>query len=684
MLDGYGSQLIFLLVEAALCFVLTPLYAISNEPLRARKSVVLALNLACGSMLLCEFGFYIFKGSRGLLDVIIMYVVNAAVYYLIVLLLLFYTMLVYDKIFGRFDFKPDMPCRKRFIAICVIVAIGTALITVSQFTGIYYYFDENNVYQRGPLFWLAAAVPTLGLLIVASVIIQHREKITLIQQLVLISYIVLPLIGEAVQMLFFGSSLMNICMGISVLLMFFENVVDKEKEIVKATKTEARTGLANELACIEWLNAMKGKDEIRKYSAVFFDLRKFSDINRIYGIENGNRILANFGNVMLGKIEKDEILGRQFGNQFVAIVKDRNLDDLLKELNGVEVPFTDCKTGLENKVTLSARVGVYQIDRTDLDGEDILVFAAQALVAAKSKDNDDVVWLTRDLMENTEKRKKLESDIKSGLKSGEFKPYYQPKVNISTGKLCGTEALSRWIHNGSIIPPGIFIPIMESNDTIRSLDLYILKCVCEDIAKWLKEGVDVPVISVNFSRRNLADPELAKRIDAVVKASGIPKELIEIEVTETNDEFSIDVLRDFVEQLHTLGYKVSIDDFGSASSSLTLLREVYFDTLKIDKGFVDHAKDRDLAILTHIIKLAKDIDIDIVAEGVELKNQIEILDELGVDVIQGYFFDKPLPKDDLTDRLRSPYYNNEDEQAGEQESAKPDEQKEKPGDKQKS
>ena len=660
MIDGFSAQLTFLLVEAVLCFILTPLYAVSKDPLRVRRSVVISLNLACGAMLLCEFLFYVYKGSSKPVDVVIMYVVNAAVYYLILILLLLYSMLVFSKIFGRFDFKAGMPCRKRFIAVCLIVAAGITLITVSQFTGIYYYFDENNVYQRGPFFWLAAVVPTVGLIVVATVLVQYREKLTPIQRIVLLSYVLLPMAGEVFQMCFFGSSLMNICMGMSVLLMFFENVIDKEKAIVRATKTEARTGLANELGCIEWLNTMKGKEDIKKYSAVFFDLRKFSDINRVHGVENGNRILANFGNIMLGKIEKDEILGRQFGNQFVAIVKDRNLEDFLEVLKGVEVPFTDGQTGMENKVTLSARVGVYQIDRTDLDGEDILVFAAQALVAAKSKDNDGVVWLTRDLLDSAVKRKQLESDIKSGLSAGEFRPYYQPKVNISTGKLCGTEALSRWIHDGSVIPPGIFIPIMESNDTIRTLDLYMLKCVCEDISKWLKEGVDVPVISVNFSRRNLADPELARRIDAVVKASGIPNNLIEIEVTETNDEFSIDVLREFVEELHKLGYKVSIDDFGSASSSLTLLREVCFDTLKIDKGFVDHSKARDITILTHIIKLAKEIDIDIVAEGVELKNQIDILNKLGVDVIQGYFFDKPLPKDDLTDRLRSPYYDEGD------------------------
>ena len=656
MIDGFSAQLSFLLMEAVLCFVLTPLYAFSNDPLRVRKSVVISLSLTCGAMLTCEFLFYVYKGAQRPIDVFAMYIVNAAVYYLINLLLVFYTMLVFHRLFGRFDIKKDMPCRKRLITVISLVAVETVLISVSQFTGIFYYFDDNNVYQRGPLFWLAMFIPSVGAVIVATVVIQHREKMTLSQRLVLLSYLFLPLIGELIQICFFGSSLMNIFMGVSVLLMFFENVIHKEKEIVRATKTEIRTGLANEHACIEWLNAMKGNDELKKYSAVFFDLRNFSSINRVYGVKNGNRILANFGNIMQSRIEKDEIMGRQFGNQFVAIVRDRNLDALLNTLKGIDVPFTDSETGASNKVTLSARMGVYDIDRSDLDGEDILVLAAQALIIAKSKDTEDIVWLTQELLDSITDYKKLESDIKEGLKNGEFRPYYQPKVNIKTGELCGTEALSRWIHDGKVVSPGIFIPLMESNDTIRILDLHILKCVCEDIADWLSQGIKAPVISVNFSRRNLADPKLANKIDSVIRASKIPKELIEIEVTETVDEFSIGTLRDFVDELHELGYKVSIDDFGSASSSLTLLREIDFDTLKIDKGFVDHDKKKDLAILSYIVRLAREIDTDIVAEGVEQQTQIDMLNKLGVLVIQGYFYDRPLPKEEMTGRLRSPHY----------------------------
>ncbi len=267
-----------------------------------------------------------------------------------------------------------------------------------------------------------------------------------------------------------------------------------------------------------------------------------------------------------------------------------------------------------------------------------------------------MVWLTQELIDAIAERKKLESDIQAGLKNGEFRPYYQPKVNARTGKLCGAEALSRWHHNGEVIYPDGYISVMEANDAVCQMDFCILASVCEDISEWLRSGISVPKVSVNFSRRNLTDPKLAAHIDEVVTLAGIPKNLIEIEVTESSDEFTIGVLGRFVESLHKLGYKVSIDDFGNASSSLTLLREVPFDTLKIDKGFVDHDNAKDITILTYIIKMAHDIHLDIVAEGVEQKAQIDILSSLGVDVIQGFYFDRPLSKEAMTERLKAPEY----------------------------
>ena len=249
-------------------------------------------------------------------------------------------------------------------------------------------------------------------------------------------------------------------------------------------------------------------------------------------------------------------------------------------------------------------------------------------------------------------------EIMAALEKGEFVPYYQPKVNSRTKKLVGAEALVRWIHAGHLVSPAEFIPVMEHNNIICLLDYYMLEHVCADIAAWLSAGLTVPVISVNFSRRNLQNEQIAQDIDAIVTKHQVPRSLIEIEITETTDEFSTAIVKSFVDELHRLGYRVSIDDFGCGSSSLNILREITFDTLKIDKSFVDRQYAKDLIILGFIIKMARAINLEIIAEGVEQLSQLENLFSMGCEIIQGYYFDKPLPHDDFQERVATlDYYD---------------------------
>ena len=247
--------------------------------------------------------------------------------------------------------------------------------------------------------------------------------------------------------------------------------------------------------------------------------------------------------------------------------------------------------------------------------------------------------------------KQFSSDIPIAMANEEFVAYYQPKVNSRTNTLCGAEALVRWIRNGKLIPPGKFIPIMETKDLMCDMDFYMLRHVCADISRWIEEGLVPPTVSVNFSRRNLSNANLAADIEAVVHEYHVPKKMIEIEITETIDEFPISVLKNFVDDLHKRGFRVAVDDFGSGSSSLSLLREVTFDTLKIDKGFVDKAYAKDLAILGYMIRLAKAIGAETLAEGVEQREQVDTLLSFGCEIIQGYYFDRPLSKDVFEKRM---------------------------------
>ena len=382
---------------------------------------------------------------------------------------------------------------------------------------------------------------------------------------------------------------------------------------------------------------------------------KFSEINRRHGMAVGDQFLHNYAATFSQFMNEDELLGRAYGNLFIAIVKKRKLKNYIRLLEKMDVTVTEGDFSVTE--TISARAGVYEITKSNLGGEDIITYAGTALSLAKSPRSPDIVYLSQKLLDIFEEQKRIVSDIKAGLTNGFFEAYYQPKVNSRTSTLCGAEVLSRWRHNGVIKRPGEFVPLMEEYDLICDLDLYMLEQVCKDLKTWMSAGLVPPVISVNLSRRNLKDEDLTNKIDDIVTGYGVPKRLIEIEITERSDEFSVASLKAYVDSLHQHGFSVSIDDFGCESSSLTMLREINFDTLKIDKGFIDKEQAKDLKILEHIVKLSKAINVHIVAEGVEKESQLRTLNSMGVEVIQGFYYDMPLNFEEMTARIRNPVYD---------------------------
>ena len=656
MVDILSIHVAFLLFEAIFCFLSAILCVLKTSRDKKARTVVFILNVMAGVLILNDFFGYVFEGRPGRFPAFMVYSSNLIVFLLCDLFLtgiLVYTSIV---LFGRFRLSKEQPCRIRSLLVVLLSLSGMALVIVSQFTGMYYTIDESNLYERGNLFPLSVTIPVVGMVLIASILLQHRKKTTTYRVLTILSFIILPLLGFLFQLLFYGFTYMDIGIALAVNIVFVENIVYQNQQIRIAERTDVRTGLANEHSCIEWIRTRKGKKEILDYAAIYFDISRFSSINRKYGANTGNRVLSIFAASFAREIAPDEFLGHQRGDQFIAIVHKKNLDKILKKLSEVRVSFTD-DTGKENDVHLSVHAGVYEIENADISSEAVITYAATALeYASRTASENPVVYMTKDLMDTIEEKRRFEKKIRKALEKGEFLPYYQPKVNSRAGKLCGAEALARWNHKGELIRPGEFISVMERNESICDLDMYMLRAVCKDISKWQEKGLAIPPISINFSRRNLADPNLAEKIDKVVTESGIPKELIEIEITETVDEFPISVMKAFVDDLRSRGYSSSIDDFGSANSSVAVLREITFDTVKIDKGFIDHDLEKDLTILDHIIKMALSIGLKIVAEGVEQETQVKKLQSFGAEIIQGYYYDRPMPGEKMAERLADPYY----------------------------
>lgn len=556
---------------------------------------------------------------------------------------------------GKFDKLP-----KRLLLGRIIPSVGLLPVIINLFTGIYYSIDAQNVYHRGPLFLMAFAFPLVSGLIMFSFAIQYRHMINKSLVFSLIFFSCLPMVAGVAQIFIYGFPLIELSGFIGAVTIFWFALSDQNDEMSSAASKDLQTGLANTYGYLHEVDKIIVLKNINDYTAFYFDMVRMSYINNKLGKKGGDEVIAKYAAKIGNTFESDEILGRLGGNFFVALVKNVNVEKFLKLLDDCEVDVD--YHGVGETLHIKAVAGAYKIDKKKLESKkqlnasQIISNTATALTYAKNVVHKPVVYLDEELQKEFDHIREVENLAVKGLRAGEFEPFYQPKVNSNDNTLCGAEALCRWRHEGKLIPPNQFIGIMEKNGSICDLDFFILERVCQDIKKWLADGIEPVPVSVNFSRKNLSNPILAEVISKVVEKYEIPKKYIQIEVTETIDEFPMSYLTGVVEALQRYGLTVAIDDFGTGSSSIKLLQEVKFDVLKIDKTFVDYKTEQDRLIIGDIITMAKHRDIDVIAEGVEDKDRVEALREMGCYAIQGYVFDKPLDKAEFDKRLLNKAY----------------------------
>lgn len=242
------------------------------------------------------------------------------------------------------------------------------------------------------------------------------------------------------------------------------------------------------------------------------------------------------------------------------------------------------------------------------------------------------------------------------IENGNFVPFYQPKVDLRTNKIIGAEALVRLIVDKKIICPDDFVPFLEKENLTSILDLYIFKKVCEDIKKLENEGKKVPKISVNFSRKDIEKDNLADDIKYIIFSSKIDKKYLEFEITESAKTKDDNSLKDFIKKMHDENIKISIDDFGAGFTSLRMLTDIDIDTIKIDKYFIDYIlknPKKSKILMKNFMNICNELNIEVIAEGVETDNQIKVLDEANCYNIQGYFFYKPLSFESFKESLEN-------------------------------
>ncbi|MBO6165877.1 MAG: EAL domain-containing protein [Eubacterium sp.] len=418
-------------------------------------------------------------------------------------------------------------------------------------------------------------------------------------------------------------------------------------------------GYRNFRAFARYLDIINMENKLGGKIAFHIDLRNFTMVNREIGRANGDIALRNYYEMLGESIGDEGIIVRLGGDKFVGVL-DRSVKRKVFEIfSGYPIAYDE--TG-DKKIVITASAGVYMLPDPFMmksygDIMDKIMIAGET---AKRQASGGVIIYDDKMKVAKAQIKQVQNEFRAALVNEEFAVYYQPKVDIESRKLAGAEALCRWIKGKEIVPPLNFIPILEMNTDICDLDFYMLEHVCRDIRRWIDEGREVVRVSVNFSRKHLVDIDLLNKIINVVDKYNVPHEYIEIELTETTTDVTFKDLKRVVCGLQEQGIWTAVDDFGVGYSSLNLISEIPWNVLKVDKSFVpknnEDQDDISNKMFKHVIMLAQDIGLECVIEGVESVDQLDVLRQNGCNIVQGYFFDRPLPLTDYEERLDRQYY----------------------------
>lgn len=386
--------------------------------------------------------------------------------------------------------------------------------------------------------------------------------------------------------------------------------------------------------------------------AAVFNVAEFNRINEEKGFEAGNAILIMMAEILQGCLVDGELLCRSEDARFAAVFKNSNVYEFEKRMNMI---MNSIQMQIDEKLHIHIYILTGACDMKEdpigIVGAIDRAIAAQKTVRDRVFYNENLVVVYDSVMrEKLKERRYIETHMVEGIQNDEFRVYYQPKVSIEMGKVVGAEALVRWVRpSGEVISPGKFIPIFEENGFVTEMDFAIYRRAVADVARWLRMGLDVPIISLNVSRRHLIDEDFAEKFNALVDSLDVPHKYIEIEITESLITENLNKLVDLATDFRNNGYSISIDDFGSGYSSLNLITMVPFDTLKIDGGFFlrNDLTDKSKKVITSVVSLAKSLNLTTVSEGVETQRQVDFLKGLGCDMIQGFFYYKPMSGSDF-------------------------------------
>ncbi|RYV03351.1 D-glycero-D-manno-heptose 7-phosphate kinase [Shewanella sp. OPT22] len=440
-----------------------------------------------------------------------------------------------------------------------------------------------------------------------------------------------------------------------------------QAKLRKLATKDTLTGLPNRTLLLETVQIaiQRTKSQRRTFAIFYIDLDRFKNINDSLGHDIGDRYLTRVARTLKRHTGEKGVVARLGGDEFAIVVNDiqdpnRAGEFARKLLEQIQLPLQ--LNGHE--LHPDAAVGISLFPDDGHTAEDLIRRAETAMYNAKNLEYGNWEFFNHKMTENAVASLELEAELHSTIMREldsdapleELQLFYQPKIDLTTGKLCGAEALIRWKKEGKLISPAKFIPIAEQSNLIITLGRWVIKDACRTIAHWSKSYNQVPKIAINIAARHFVDPNLIKQIKAATHQNNIAPELLEIEITEGSFINNIQLAIARIEQLQKAGFKVAIDDFGTGYSSLSYLKLLPINTLKIDRAFIEGLPEND-AIAKTILLLGEQMNFDIVAEGIDEKKQLEWLKEHQCHIGQGFLFSKPLSKEEFENSYLSPLQN---------------------------
>ena len=399
-----------------------------------------------------------------------------------------------------------------------------------------------------------------------------------------------------------------------------------------------------------------------KYAIVYLNLSKFRRYNIIYGWNAGERLLDTFVKILQANVNEEiEICARTRGDRFVLLLTYKTEEAFFERLKRIKVDV-EAAIRQESGDYMQLQLGVYFIPSNEVDLRVGVDYASQALEFVDSNVGSNIKIYDDSIQDLLKERHDRETLLESVNINKDFVAFYQPKVDIRDGNIVGAEALVRFkdpTDNGKIKAPYYFVPYYEQTGRITELDFFVFETVCKLLRRRMDEGLSVVPISCNFSRMHFMKNGFVDRFEAVLDKYKVSKNLIEVEITETliMEEIDHEMVKESFDELKKRGIHLSIDDFGAGYSSLGVFEQIPASVVKMDRSFFLNKDnpDRQVKIMRGIVTLSEELDAQVVCEGVETQKDVNLMEEIGAFVAQGYFYSRPIPEEEFEEKLNIGY-----------------------------